>query len=311
MKNKYDKKHLPFGNAFAIADPLITTFLSNLNIDVTKVTQDQDVLKNFLDRYITWISETKNNNVTGLEKYPYACFANGTTEAFEKFYAKHHKRRFRFYKGEYVYHRLNCRNNGYDWEWLDDAPLDGNDVLMISLPFSDTGNTPKDLDLLLDQCDKLKIPVLLDCAYLGVCSGIDFNLDRECITDVTFSLSKTLYCAHARIGMRLTKEDDDDPLFVTNKAGYINRVSAYIGLQLLNSFSPDYIYDNYRAKQERCCEILDVEPSNCILFGIGDSRWNEYNRDRETNRLSLHKYLSNDNLEDEIKAIADEKRQNT
>ena len=153
--------------------------------------------------------------------------------------------------------------------------------------------------------------MLLDCAYLGVCSGIDFNLDRECITDVTFSLSKTLYCAHARIGMRLTKEDDDDPLFVTNKAGYINRVSAYIGLQLLNSFSPDYIYDNYRAKQERCCEILDVEPSNCILFGIGDSRWNEYNRDRETNRLSLHKYLSNDNLEDEIKAIADEKRQNT
>ena len=61
MKNKYDKKHLPFGNAFAIADPLVTTFLSNLNIDVTKVTQDQDVLKKFLDRYIAWISETKNN----------------------------------------------------------------------------------------------------------------------------------------------------------------------------------------------------------------------------------------------------------
>jgi len=310
MKNKYDKKHMAFGNAFAIADPLVVAVIDMLNINVNNILKDDNVLKQFLERYVLWISETNNNRVLGLENYPHACFANGTTEAFEKFYAKHHKRRFRFYKGEYVYHRLNCRNNGYDWEWLDDIPLDRNDVVMISLPFSDTGNTPKDLELILDRCDKLKIPVLIDCAYFGVCSDIDFNFDRECITDITFSLSKSLYCAHARIGMRLTKEDDDDPLFVTNKAGYINKIAAHIGLQLINSFSPDYIYDTYRARQEEYCKILGVEPSNCVLFGIGDNRWVEYNRDRETNRLSLHKYLAS-NLTNEITEIANEKRQNT
>ncbi|MGY8865597.1 MAG: aminotransferase class I/II-fold pyridoxal phosphate-dependent enzyme [Methylophagaceae bacterium] len=310
MKNKYDKKHMAFGNAFAIADPLVVAVIDMLNININNILKDDNVLKQFLERYVLWISETNNNRVLGLENYPHACFANGTTEAFEKFYAKHHKRRFRFYKGEYVYHRLNCRNNGYDWEWLDDIPLDRNDVVMISLPFSDTGNTPKDLELILDRCDKLKIPVLIDCAYLGVCSDIDFNFDRECITDITFSLSKSLYCAHARIGMRLTKEDDDDPLFVTNKAGYINKIAAHIGLQLINRFSPDYIYDTYRARQEEYCKILGVEPSNCVLFGIGDNRWVEYNRDRETNRLSLHKYLAS-NLTNEITEIANEKRQNT
>jgi histidinol-phosphate/aromatic aminotransferase/cobyric acid decarboxylase-like protein len=310
MKNKYDKKHLPFGNAFAVADPLIVGVQSAIPIDVSKVLQDDNLLKQFLERYVAWISETNNNNVSGLEKYPHACFANGTTEAFEKFYAKHHKRRFRFYKGEYVYHRLNCRNNGYDWEWLESAPLDKNDVVMISLPFSDTGNNPEGLDLILDHCDALKIPVLIDCAYFGVCSNIDFNFDRECITDITFSLSKSLYCAHARIGMRLTKEDDDDPLFVTNKMGYINKIAAHIGLQLINSFSPDYIYDTYRARQEEYCKILGVEPSDCVIFGIGDNRWVEYNRDRETNRLSLHKYLAS-NLTNEITEIANEKRQNT
>jgi histidinol-phosphate/aromatic aminotransferase/cobyric acid decarboxylase-like protein len=310
MKNKYDKKHMAFGNAFAIADPLVVAVIDMLNININNILKDDNVLKQFLERYVLWISETNNNRVLGLENYPHACFANGTTEAFEKFYAKHHKRRFRFYKGEYVYHRLNCRNNGYDWEWLDDIPLDRNDVVMISLPFSDTGNTPKDLELILDRCDKLKIPVLIDCAYLGVCSDIDFNFDRECITDITFSLSKSLYCAHARIGMRLTKEDDDDPLFVTNKAGYINKIAAHIGLHLINSFSPDYIYDTYRARQEEYCKILGVEPSNCVLFGIGDNRWVEYNRDRETNRLSLHKYLAS-NLTNEITEIANEKRQNT
>ena len=52
---------------------------------------------------------------------------------------------------------------------------------------------------------------------------------------------------------------------------------------------------------------LDVEPSDCVLFGIGDDKWNEYNRDRDTNRLSFHKYLNvSDN--DELRNIADEKR---
>ena len=133
MKNKYDKKHLPFGNAFAVADPLIVGVQSAIPIDVSKVLQDDNLLKQFLERYVAWISETKNNNISGLEKYPHACFSNGTSEAFEKFYAKHHKRRFRFFKGEFVYHRLNCRNNGYDWEWLESEPLDKNDVVMLSL----------------------------------------------------------------------------------------------------------------------------------------------------------------------------------
>ena len=82
MKNKYDKKHLPFGNAFAVADPLIVGVQSAIPIDVSKVLQDDNLLKQFLERYVAWISETNNNNVSWLEKYPHACFSNGTSEAF-------------------------------------------------------------------------------------------------------------------------------------------------------------------------------------------------------------------------------------
>lgn len=298
---------MPFRDSFAIADPSIVKFLNDIDINVTSIIQDENTHLEFLKKYKSWISETKNNVILGLENYPHACFTNGTTEAFEKFYAKHSKRRFRFFKGEFVYHRLNCRNNGSDWEYLDNAPLNGNDVVIISLPFSDTGNRHVSMDTILDQCDELKIPVLLDCAYFGICGNIEFNLNRKCITDITFSLSKSLYCAHARIGMRLTKIDDDDPLFVTNKMGYVNKISAYIGLQLINEFSADFIYNTYRSRQEQYCKILEVEPSNCVLFGIGGHRWNEYNRDRETNRLCLHKYLSSDHTDD-IREIANKKR---
>mgnify|MGYP006073000439 FL=1 len=299
MTNKYNRVHMPFGNAFSIADPnVLKLYAQDTNTAIA--ISSETVQSKFLNEYQAWIMATKNNCVIGLDEYKYACYSNGTTEAFDKFYAKHSRRRFRFFKGEFVYHRLSCRNNNYDWDYIEDADLDSNDVVIISLPFSDTGNKHESLDDVLTTCNKLKIPVLLDCAYFGICNDIIFDLTYKCITDVTFSLSKSLYAAHLRIGMRLTREDDDDPLFVTNKIGYINRTSAYIGRQLLKNFGPDYIYNKYRDRQLEYCNILNVEPSNCVIFGIGGDVWQDYNRDRKTNRLSLHKFLVNES-NDEIK----------
>jgi len=306
MTNKYDRRNMPFGNAFAVADPAVVRHLKSMNVSMIDVLEDEDIHSKFLEKYQQWILTTQNNTVIGLEQYSYACFSNGTTEAFDKFHAKHSTKRFRFFKGEYLYHRLSCRNNNYDWSYLEEGPVQDNDVVIVSLPFSDTGSMHISMDVILDQCDALGVPVLLDCAYFGVCSGIKFDLTRKCITDVTFSLSKSLYAAHLRIGMRLTRIDDDDQLFVTNKIGYVNKVSAAIGTELIKNFSPDYIYNTYKDRQKLYCDILNVDASSCVLFGIGGLPWNEYNRDRETNRLSFHKFLPNDCTE-EIKWIANEK----
>ena len=297
---------MPFGNAFSVADDEVMKLYTQ-DAPPAIALMDNDIHTKFLTEYRAWIMKTNNNRVTGLDEYKYACFTNGTTEAFDKFYAKHSTRRFRFFKGEYLYHRLSCRNNKFDWEYLEDKKLTKDDAVIISLPFSDTGNKHTNMDFILQNCTALGIPVLLDCAYFGVCNDFNFDLTHQCITDVTFSLSKSLYAAHLRIGMRLTREDDDDPLFVTNKIGYVNRASAHIGRKLIKRFSPDYIYNKYRARQLEICNILNVEPSNCVLFGIGDNKWNEYNRDRETNRLSFHKYLNISGNTD-LKRIANEKR---
>ena len=59
----------------------------------------------------------------------------------------------------------------------------------------------------LDECDKLGVPVFVDCAYLVMARDIKFDFDRECIEGISFSLSKGFYGAeHLRIGMRLTKK---------------------------------------------------------------------------------------------------------
>jgi len=163
-----------------------------------------------------------------------------------------------------MYHPVSWRSYNSDWKFLEDDEIRKNDAVIISYPFSDLGDKHPLTEEVLNRCEELNVPVLIDCTYFGTCHDIDFNLSYNCITDVTFSLSKSFDVANARIGIRLSKIDDDDPLFVVNKINYTNRLGAYIGLQLINQFSPDFISLKYKfiskSKQDNCIGIsLDVK----------------------------------------------------
>jgi hypothetical protein len=289
MSAPNDKRQLPYGGAFAIQDPEIINFMKSLTL-VDSLWQE-DITQQFCKEYKDWIKSSKNNLVRGLDDYKYAVYSNGTSQAFDMFYIKNKDRRFRCFKGEYIYHQLAWRNNWPDWKFIEDEKLSDNDAVVISLPFADTGDKHEEMEFLLHNCNAMGIPVLVDCAYFGICNDIDFNFRHECITDIVFSLSKTFPVAHARIGMRLTKQDDDDLMFVYDKINYNNRIGATIGLELIKQFGPDYIYEKYKTQQLKMCIENLVVPSKCVIFGIDyDGQYSEYNRGSHTNRLGFHKH---------------------
>ena len=282
-----DKRHMDFGSAFAIADPE-TTKLLRQPLDLQCLNND-NIIDEFLYEYDNWIKTSTTNSITGLEDFKYKCYSNGTTESFDKFYMKNAKRRFRCYKGEYMYHKLAWRDK-FDWQWLEEAQLHKNDAVVISLPFADTGDKHINYHELMRKCCDLGVPVLVDCAYFGACYGVSIDIAYSCITDVTFSLSKSFPVAYARIGIRYTKVDDDDTMFVYHKISYNNKLGAALGMQYINAFTPDFIPQKYMQKQKDFCTILDVQPSATILFGIDkNNNFSQYNRGGVTNRLSFHK----------------------
>lgn len=281
-----DKRSMDFGSAFAVQDPETVKLLRD-PFDLTCV-HSETIIDEYLYTYDSWIKSSTLNSFTGLEQFQYRCYSNGTTESFDKFYIKHHSRRFRCFKGDYMYHKLAWRS-GYNWAWLEDDAIDSNDAVIISLPFADTGDKHGLYHELMRQCSELDVPVLVDCAYFGVCRGIEFDLAYRCITDVVFSLSKTFPVAYARIGIRYTKEDDDDTLFVYHKINYNNKLGASLGMKYMEKFSPDFMPMKYIDKQLNFCNTLGVQPSKTVLFGIGGSDWQQYNRGGDTNRLSFHK----------------------
>lgn len=286
-------KTLPYGGAQYVVNQDREDFVRTAVADAVDSLWDNNIQNRFLDAYYQWIGQTRVNTIIGLDEFQVKTFSAGTTEAFDKFYLKHSGCRLRYFRGEYMYHQVAGRNYfDHGSAFIEDDELVGNDCVVVSLPFSDTGGEHPRMQEVLEKCTRLNIPVLLDCAYLGICSGITIDLAYPCITDVTFSLSKTFPVPHLRIGMRLTRQDDDDALLVMNKTGYTNRLGAAVGIALINTWSVDYIPVTYKGAQIRLCQELEVEPSNSIIFGIDTkNQYPEYNRGGKTNRLCFAKLI--------------------
>ena len=190
-----------------------------------------------------------------------------------------------------MYHGASWKTHFTNWCYLNDQELEPNDAVIISLPFSDTGNMHTDTQSVLDRCSELGVPVLIDCAFIGICANIDFDFDQPCITDIVFSLSKTFPVASLRIGMRLTRVDDDDSLLIYKKTNYTNRLGAAVGSELIGQYGVDYNYQTWADQQLEFCKQLNIVPSNTVIFGLGDQQYQQYNRGNQTNRVCLANYL--------------------
>ena len=275
---------MPYGGAWPVNDVELLNFIGNIKISSADPAQ-------FLKDYKQWISST--HNILGWNNFNYLCFSNGTTESFDKFYYRHLHRRLRLLKGEYFYHQLMGKKVFKEFQWIDHKNvLEKNDVIAISVPFANTGNVPLNLYKILDRCEELQIPVLLDLAYINLTTNLKLNLNYKCIDTVTSSLSKVFPLSHYRIGIRLQQELIDDTLIAYNDNRYINLHSVGIGHAVIKKYGADYSFNKYRTQQIKICENMSIAPSSCFIFGVDDKdSYKEYNRGADTNRLCLSKHF--------------------
>jgi hypothetical protein len=172
--------------------------------------------------------------------------------------------------------------------WLEDEPLAEGDVVMISVPFANTGNCPEDLDTLLTRCDELNIPVMIDFAYLNLSTNFTVDLNHSCIEYVVTSLSKVFPVENWRIGIRWQRSKSEDPLTIINEDGYeyFNVQSMALGIAMMTEFDADWTYDQYRLLQLLKCEELGLTPSDSVYFGLDlNNQYSEYSRGGDVNRL--------------------------
>ena len=255
---------------------------------------DNAVIPNYCAQYRDWILSSQLNTVAGLDTLPVVAFSQGTTEAFDNFYIRHHKRRFRVFRGEYIYHkRIWQRHYADQWAFIDVDDIKTNDAVIVSWPFADTGNTHEHFNQeFLDKCHHLGVPVLIDAAFFGVCANQHYDFSHPAIEEVVFSLSKSFPVNALRIGIRFAREDFEDGMQIYHSTQYVNKLSAAVGLKLMAARSPDISFTKWRDKQLEFCNQLSLVPSNTVLFGIDtEHKYDHYNRGSvQTNRLCFSRY---------------------
>ncbi len=290
--NLPDLKDKPFGGAYSVhdletcqtRDDAVKEYISNQShLD------DEEIKSKFVQTYKQWMFAV-HPNIKGWEDYNELCFTQGTTESFAQFYLRFREnKRLRLAKGEYFYNQM-MKGLWYKekFAWLDEDEIKPNDVVLISVPFSNTGAVPDYLETLLTECDKNNVPVMLDLAYVSLSVNQEVDLTHKCIEYVVSSLSKVFPVELYRIGIRMQRKKFEDQLYVINEKNYnyINVLSAYVGTKLMETYPADYIYNKYRQKQLDMCGQLNVEASPCVYFGIDTKgQFQDYNRGTPTNRL--------------------------
>lgn len=307
-----DNKSKIYGGAWSVHDPLITSHRDMYLCDFAKVNigdkkRVQDIKSEFFACYKKWMFA--DFDFAGVDLYNECCFTQGTTESFAQFYLRYGRtRRLRLAKGEYFYHQM-MKNLWYEhnFEWLDKDDIKENDYVLISVPFSDTGSVPQELEDLLTQCDRLSVPVMLDLAYINLATQESLestvDLSHPCIEYIVSSLSKAFPIEHYRVGIRMQKQKFEDQLYVINEDNYnyLNFCSMYIALQLMQTFPAQYMYNKYRPKQLELCKTLDLKPSPCYIFGIDEhNQYPQYSRGNSTNRLCFSRIWDNRATKDKL-----------
>ena len=281
----------------ALQDPDITWELEDFAISTGlwkgffKADGDIKMHNVFCSEYLDWIQSNKRNDILGFSHFHHISMTNGTSEAKQMFMMRHNNRKFKFFKGDFMMHKVASNSMHNDWSWIHNADeVTADSAVIISCPFSDFGSEHPQMQKLLNICDSWDIPVLIDMAYFGMCHNIEIDLSHKCIEEVTFSLGKTFPIIGARAGIRLHKTEVDDAVSFANQHGIVNNFGAMIGLTCIESWDSDYIVRTYKDRQLQVCDTLGVDATKCIIFATSKKKvWAPLNRGNESSRLCIAK----------------------
>lgn len=259
-----------------VVEELTRPYPHELFIDTYEGVGRDDFHKPLIEQFIRYNKE----RVTGLETFPYRYFTAGSSEGL--FHILAHIAAFEpktpcyTFRGEYEGYAGYGGNLGLNFATLEtdsseikQAPAG---IFFISNPSARNGNILP--DEIINKVLEVGHQVVLDLTYVGLIKPHVFSADHPNLRAVVFSMSKPFGVFYHRVGLTFTKEE---MLTLEPNKWFKNLFSIKLGMKLLETLPPEYIYQTYHPLQEKIINYLNktyelnILPSDVILLGYMDA----------------------------------------
>ena len=133
------------------------------------------------------------------------------------------------------------------------------------------GDIHPNMNEILDECNRLKISVHVDSAWISCIRDIDFNFDHPAIKTFAISLSKSGIGGN-RIGIRYAREEPEGSITLINNFKMNQESLMYVGLKFMQRFGPEYFWKKYEKKYFKVCEDFQLTPTKAIHIAMDEGK---------------------------------------
>lgn len=260
IATKYSKEFIEIHRPQPLSDRKIENLIQDiLNGDLNKDISD-NVYVMFKEEAIEWIRASKLNRLSGFNEFTKTDIINGCTQFIDNLYMQGPVQTI---EHDYRYHeRLNLSQVRKPKELIPDVPL------IIAMPFPQSGAIHIDMETILSECKEKNIEVHIDAAWITCCRDIEFDFSDPVIKSFGISLSKGLGLGWNRVGIRWTREYEQDSITIMNDFNMNIKVASIIGLHFIRNLPTDYLWNTYGETYYKICRDFSLTPTNSIYLAL-------------------------------------------
>jgi hypothetical protein len=264
MMIDYSEKWLEVDRPRPLTDAIIEKTIQHLLAGHWQPDISDKIYDDFKVRCEDWIFGSTLNKLSGNKSFDRKDICIGCTQFIDDIYMKGP---VQVLGNDYRYHqRLGLAYSKDVGSLIPDIPL------IIALPFPSTGSIHGDMEEILEECLKKRIPVHIDGAWISCSRGITFNFDHPAVASFAVSLSKGLGLGWNRIGLRWTKSPAPDSITIMNDFKMNCRVLTMVGLHFVDTFPTDYFWQTYGHLNQRVCKDFELTPTPSIHLALKDNQ---------------------------------------
>jgi len=127
------------------------------------------------------------------------------------------------------------------------------------------------MNLILDRCSDLGIPVHIDGAWISCIRDIDFNFDHPAIQTIGISLSKGGLGGN-RIGLRFARKTPKGAITIMNDFNMNSQALVSMGIKFMEELGPEYFWNIYGEAYKKVLNDFGLQPTKAIHLASKDGK---------------------------------------